>query len=495
MESKKIVGIWIRVSTEDQAQGESPEHHEKRARLYAEAKGWEVTVVYHLEAVSGKSVIEHPEAKRMLNDIKDGKITGLIFSKLARLARNTKELLDFADIFDKHKADLISLQESIDTSSPAGRLFYTLIAATAQWEREEIASRVAASVPIRAKLGKHLGGRAAYGYKWMGNNYVIDEKEAPVRKLMYELFHKYRRKKAVAKELNTMGYRMRSGKKFSDTTIERLLRDPSAKGIRRSNYTNMVNNRKRMEYKPESESVMQPCPAIVDADLWDACNRELDQQEKKDKRVGPRAVYLLSGFVRCTCDRKMYVGHSNKPMYSCQHCSNRILADDLHEIYYEQLKTFLLTETTTSEYRSKTTAAIQGKESQLSVLTNEAATLRKRKTDLINMRLQGEMTKESFAEHFKPLEERLIQVDIRLPELQSEVDVLKIQLLSSDVVLDDAKDLYTKWPTMSFEGKRGIVETITTSITVSKEDISIKLTHVPPPSQNAGKKQPIVIGL
>ena len=182
-------------------------------------------------------------------------------------------------------------------------------------------------------------------------------------------------------------------------------------------------------------------------------------------------------------------------MYSCQHCSNRILADDLHEIYYEQLKTFLLTETTTSEYRSKTTAAIQGKESQLSVLTNEAATLRKRKTDLINMRLQGEMTKESFAEHFKPLEERLIQVDIRLPELQSEVDVLKIQLLSSDVVLDDAKDLYTKWPTMSFEGKRGIVETITTSITVSKEDISIKLTHVPPPSQNAGKKQPIVIGL
>ncbi len=43
MEKAKQVGIWIRVSTEDQARGESPEHHEKRARYYTESKGWQVT--------------------------------------------------------------------------------------------------------------------------------------------------------------------------------------------------------------------------------------------------------------------------------------------------------------------------------------------------------------------------------------------------------------------------------------------------------------------
>src|SRR5215469_7700967 len=95
----KPVGIWIRVSTEDQAKGESPEHHEKRARDYAGLKGWRVREVYHLEAVSGKSVMGTAEAKRMLADIASGHITGLVFSKLARLARNTRELLDFADIF------------------------------------------------------------------------------------------------------------------------------------------------------------------------------------------------------------------------------------------------------------------------------------------------------------------------------------------------------------------------------------------------------------
>ena len=98
MQKKKSVGIWIRVSTEEQAEGESPEHHEKRASYYAESKDWKVAEVYHLEAVSGKSVMDLPETKRMLDDIRSGHISGLIFSKLARLARNTKELLEFSEI-------------------------------------------------------------------------------------------------------------------------------------------------------------------------------------------------------------------------------------------------------------------------------------------------------------------------------------------------------------------------------------------------------------
>ena len=76
-DNPKRVGVWIRVSTEDQVRGESPEHHEKRARYYAESRGWEVVEVFRLDAVSGKAVIAHPEAQRMLAHIKAGTISGL----------------------------------------------------------------------------------------------------------------------------------------------------------------------------------------------------------------------------------------------------------------------------------------------------------------------------------------------------------------------------------------------------------------------------------
>ena len=80
-QESKNVGIWIRVSTEDQAQGDSPEHHEQRARSYAASRGWTVKEIYNLAGQSGKAVMQHLEAKRMMKDVEGRHIEGLIFSK------------------------------------------------------------------------------------------------------------------------------------------------------------------------------------------------------------------------------------------------------------------------------------------------------------------------------------------------------------------------------------------------------------------------------
>jgi len=488
MDKPKQVGIWIRVSTEDQAKGESPEHHEKRARFYAESKGWEVREVYHLEAVSGKSVMNLPETQRMLDDIRSGHITGLIFSKLARLARNTRELLEFAEIFEEHGADLISLQESIDTSTPAGRLFYTMIAAMAQWEREEIAERVAASVPIRAKLGKPLGGQAPFGYRWEDKRLVPDPTEAPVRKLIYELFLEHRRKKTVARLLNEAGYRTRNGSKFSDTTITRLLRDPTAKGLHRANYTKSLGENKKWVVKPREQWVHTKVEPVVPEEVWDQCNAILDEQEKKNKRPARRPVHLFTGIVTCACGNKMYVP-SNSPKYICYKCRNKIGVTDLEELFQDQLRAFFFSPAEIGDYLAQADQVIKVKEDLLRSLYEEERKINQEMDRVYRAYVEERVDADAFGERYRPLYEQRKQIEEQIPELQAEIDFLKIQYLSSDQILHEAKDLYSRWPQLTRDEKRRIVENITEHIIIGPDEVTINLCYLPSPSERMAGRQ------
>jgi len=485
--NEKSVGIWIRVSTEDQAQGESPEHHEKRGRYYAESKGWQVCEIYHLEGVSGKTIIDHPESQRMLKDIKAGRITGLIFSKLARLARNTKELLEFAEIFRQHDADLISLQESIDTSTPAGRLFYTLNSAMAQWEREEISERVAASVPIRAKLGKPLGSVAPFGYQWKDRLIVPDAQEAPIRKWIYELFLEHQRKRTVARLLNEAGHRTRNGSKFSDTTVDRLLRDPIAKGVRRANYTKSLGENKHWELKPEEEWVLTEVEAIVSPELWNRCNAILDELRKKNKKIPRKSIQIFSGRAYCACGTKMRVPSHSK--YICRSCRNKISVEDLEGIFQEQLKRFIFSPDEVAQYLQGADKTIKEKEELLTVLNQEQKKVSKDIDSLYELYLAGEIPKEGFGKKYQPLDERLKQLEEQIPSLQGEVDFLKIRYLSSDEVLAEARSLFSEWPNLTPEDKRKLVENITDKIIIGKDEVEITLCYLPSSSEIAGTEQ------
>ena len=474
----KSVGIWIRVSTEDQARGESPEHHEKRARYYAESKGWNVVELYNLAGVSGKAVLEHPEAKRMLADMKRGHITGLIFSKLARLARNTRELLDIADLFRDGDADLISLGEAIDTSSPAGRLFFTMIAAMAQFEREEIASRVAASVPIRAKLGKSTGGAAPPGFQWKDRRLVPDPVQVPVVKRLFELFLEHRRKKTVARLINEEGHRTRGGGKFSDNTVDRILRDPVAKGKRRANYTQSTGDKKHWVLKPESEWIFTNVAPIVPADLFDQVSAILESQRPKQNRTAKKPVHLFAGIAVCGCGNKMYVP-SNTPKYVCSKCRNKIPIEDLEGVFHEQLKEFVFAPDEIDRYLSAADGLINDRSERLAVLERDLDRAEKARKQVLQLHLDGVVDREAFARDHGPLADRVRQLEDQIPELLGEIDFLKIQKLSSDQILAEARDLHSRWPDLDREEKRQVIEQITNEIRVLDGEIEIDLCYLP----------------
>ena len=472
--------IWLRVSTQEQANGDSPEHHRRRAEAYAEAKGWDVVEIYDLSGVSGKSVMSHPECQRMMEDVRRGHISTLVFSKLARLARNTKELLEIADYFERHNANLVSLSESIDTSTPAGRMFFTVIAAVATFEREEISDRVKASVPIRAKMGKNTGGQASFGYQWKDGKLVPHEDEAPVRALIYELFREHGRKKQVARILNERGYRTRRGAKFSDTTVDRLLRDPNAKGLRLANYTESAGPGSPATLKDKSEWIYVDCPAVVDVALWDECNQMLSAQAQSRTPRSRPAKHLFGGKTICHCGEVMYF-RKQLQKYDCPSCHNKVRGDDLEAIFIEQIQSFLLSEDEIENYLLDANERSKAREQELQSALREQTKVKAQIDKLFDLHLAGDLDKAIFLRRHKPLEEQLSQLEESIPALQAAFDVERIALASSDQMLEDARSVYSRWHDISNRDKQKIVEAICHSITIGTDEIDISLHYLSHP--------------
>jgi len=353
-----------------------------------------------------------------------------------------------------------------------------MIAAMAQWEREEIADRVAASVPIRAKMGKPLGGQAPYGYHWKDKKLTLDENEAPIRRLMYELFLQHKRKKTVAGILNEKGYRTRNGSTFSDTTVDRLLRDPIARGTRRANYTRTSDNSRAWELKPESEWVLQDVEAIVPEELWSECNAFLDAQREKLKRTAKPAVHLFGGLTHCFCGPKMYV-LSNSPKYTCQTCRNKIPKDDLEAVFIEQIKHFSVSPDEISLHLERANTQIHSKAELLKVLEAEREKLNSEIEKLHDLYQSGMIDKHGFGAKYHPWADRFRQLDDEIPAVQAELDVMKISQLSEEEIFLGAKSLYERWPSLPDEEKRRIIDAITEKIIIGKDEVEINLYYAP----------------
>ncbi len=146
------VAIYARVSKPDQ----TSENQLRQLRTYVERRpGWSLCDTY--EDTGSGADLSRAEHDRLMADARMLKFSVVVVWKFDRFARSTKHLLDVLDQFRHLGIDFCSLHEQIDTSTPAGKLFFTLIAAIAEFERDMIIQRVKAGLDRARAEGKRLG--------------------------------------------------------------------------------------------------------------------------------------------------------------------------------------------------------------------------------------------------------------------------------------------------------------------------------------------------
>jgi site-specific DNA recombinase len=184
----------------------------------------------------------------------------------------------------------------------------------------------------------------------------------------------------------------------------------------------------------------------------------------------------------------MYVS-SDSPKYVCKKCRNKITCADLEAVFHEQLKGYFLSPEEIAKHLAQADEVIKAKEDTLQSLQSERQKLVKEMDKVYRAYVTDQITVDGFGRQYRPLEDRLKEIDDELPRLQAEVDFMKIQLLSKDEILAEARDLYARWPSLEAAEKREIIEQIVEQIVVGKDDLSIKLCYIPSGSEMAGNGQ------
>ena len=186
--NKPLAAIYIRVSTEDQAQhGFSLAGQEEALKNYCTALGYEIYNVYRDEGKSAKDIKHRPEMQKLLSDAENKLFSAIFIYKLDRFSRSLKDLVLMVDKLKEWNVDFISLQDRIETASASGKLMFHIISAFAEFERNVIGERTTFGMDRKSREGGAVT-KPPFGYDMRDKKLEIDPLQGPKVSEMYTLF-------------------------------------------------------------------------------------------------------------------------------------------------------------------------------------------------------------------------------------------------------------------------------------------------------------------
>ncbi len=303
------IGIYIRVSSEEQARIQEGSLVSQRQRLEEFVKnqnqnkrGWgEIIDIYCDEAKSAKNM-DRPEFQRLLRDIRAKKINLILATELSRLSRSIKDFCHVWDFLKENNAKFITLRDQFDTTTAAGELMLFNLINYAQFERKQVSERVSANFKARAHRGLWNGGQIPLGYKRSLENkgtLLVDKVEAMKVQKIFSIFLQNGNLHQTCRKLNELGIKTKEftnrkgeakgGNLFSVQSLHHVLTNATVVGIRE------INKR-----RGDTERVKASWPAILDKKVFDAVQKKLESNRRKFKPNEWKTYpYPLTGLAKC----------------------------------------------------------------------------------------------------------------------------------------------------------------------------------------------------
>lgn len=312
MSDKKRAYAYLRVSTMIQVDGKSLEGQREEIKKYCDAYDIELVHVYSDEGRSGKSVAGRVEFQRMLSDVAENKIDYVIVWKLSRFGRNVCDSLNALDKLQQHGAALIALQENLQSDGPMGKFIFTIFAAMAEMERENIIEQTSNGKKYNALDGNWNGGQAPYGYDLVDKKLVINEKEADVVRRIFAWYMENESAgySTVTAKLNELGIPPRQVKRLDrkamqesgkedkiylpvmedwyTTIVKKILDCPVYCGKIRYGYykvKSLDDGRTKREYSENPILVDGNHEAIISEELWEQVQEKRNRSKKAHGRA------------------------------------------------------------------------------------------------------------------------------------------------------------------------------------------------------------------
>jgi len=266
------------------------------------AEGWVLADIYKDEGISG-STTERPDLRRMLEDIRQGKIQQIIVYKIDRLSRNLRAFLDMQALFTEHEASMASVTEPYDTSTYMGRAMLNLLGVFAEMERERIRERICDKIAATCAKGLWKGGCPPYGYSVSGQKLSVIPEFGAIVRTMFEMRAAGAYPKEICAELNGSGrlHYMPTCKKMGHWTMRQvceILRNPI--------YAGYIDHKgKRYEGVHER---------IVPRPVWEEVQKLMDEEAKaRTKEKNSTLPFPLRGLLYCgSCGCRMTTTYTRK---------------------------------------------------------------------------------------------------------------------------------------------------------------------------------------